>query len=222
MTRPTTTPEAKTWSISIVPRSFRSQQSNHVILKQTYPQLNRYHRLQFNAAFHGSTSQCKCDDVTMVDECKQSATTPSTHAKENFKVNTFHDGLKAWMDLYRHYVYPGSYLKYAFSIYKAKYDNRIGESPCRSWLYIIFIITHGLCSNDARFSMMTSPQSGSPIGRVGNSQTTHGSIVVEWRIDIWMNRIIFGSGAKTFYLQTNLHLLSTGPFGISCSRGEFE
>ena len=30
----------------------------------------------------------------------------------------FHDGLKSWMDLYRHCVYPGSCLKYAFSIYK--------------------------------------------------------------------------------------------------------
>ena len=48
------------------------------------------------------------------------------------------------MDLYCHYVCPGSYLKYAFSIYKAKYDDQIGESPWWSWCYLICIITHRL------------------------------------------------------------------------------
>ena len=89
-------------------------------------------------------------DVTMVDECKQSTTTSSTHVKNNLQVNIFHDGWKVWMDLYRHYVCPGSYLEYAFSIYKAKYDNRIGESPSRSWCYLICIINRGLCSYNAR------------------------------------------------------------------------
>ena len=86
----------------------------------------------------------------MVDECKQSTTTSSTHLKKNFQVNIFHDGWKVWMDLYRHCVCPGSYLEYAFSIYKAKYDNRIGESPSRSWCYLICIINRGLCSYNAR------------------------------------------------------------------------
>ena len=39
---------------------------------------------------------------------------------------------------------------YAFSLSKVKYDNRIGEYPWRSWKYLICIITHGLCSYNAR------------------------------------------------------------------------
>ena len=63
----------------------------------------------------------------MVDECKQNTTTSSTYAKKGFQVNIFHDGMKAYMDLYRHCIYPGSYLKYAFSIKEAKYDNLSGN-----------------------------------------------------------------------------------------------
>ena len=66
-------------------------------------------------------------------------------------MNTFHDGLKAWIYVYRHCVCQGSYLKYGFSIYKAKYDNRIEESPWRLWHYVICIISHGLCFYNARF-----------------------------------------------------------------------
>ena len=73
----------------------------------------------------------------------------STHVKKNFQVNTFHDGLNAWMDLYCHCVCPGSYMEYSFSIYKAKCDNRIGESQWRSWYYLICIITRGLCCYNA-------------------------------------------------------------------------
>ena len=100
-------------------------------------------------------SLCTHDDVTMVDICKQSTATStcsSTHVKKTFQMNIFHDGLKVWMDLYRH-VCPENYLKYAmyaFSIYKVKYDNRIGESLWQSWRYIICIIIRGLCSYNAR------------------------------------------------------------------------
>ena len=69
----------------------------------------------------------------MVDECKQSTTTSTTHVKENFQVNTFHIGLKACRDLYRHCVCPRSYLKHAFSIYKAKLWQSNRGSPSRSW-----------------------------------------------------------------------------------------
>ena len=97
-----------------------------------------------------STSLCTRDDVTMVDECKQNTTTPSSHMNNNSQINTLHDGLKAWMDLYHHCVCPGHYLKCAFSIYKARYDHRIGESPWWSWRYLIRIITRGLCSYNAQ------------------------------------------------------------------------
>ena len=86
----------------------------------------------------------------MVDECKQSTTTSNTHVKKNFQMNKFHDALKAWIDLYRHRACPGSYLKYAFSINKAKYDNRIWASPWQSLHYLICIITRGLCSYNVR------------------------------------------------------------------------
>ena len=86
----------------------------------------------------------------MIDECKQGATTSSTNMKKNSQINTFYDGLKAWMDLYRHRVYPGSYLKYEFSIYKAKYDNQVGKSPWQSWRYLICIITRWLRSYNAQ------------------------------------------------------------------------
>ena len=57
---------------------------------------------------------------------------------------------QVWMDLYCHCVCPGSYLKYAFSIYKANYDNRIGESSWPWWSYLICIITCGLCPYHAQ------------------------------------------------------------------------
>ena len=97
-----------------------------------------------------SRSLCTWDDVTMEDECKQSTTTSSTQVKKNSQVNTFHDGLKACMDLCCHCVCLGSYLKYVFSIYKAKYNNRIGESLRWSWRNLICIITRGLCSYNAQ------------------------------------------------------------------------
>ena len=102
-------------------------------------QFNRYHQLQVNAAFLGRK-------VTMVNECEQSTTTLSTHVKKKFQMTTFHDGLKVWMDSYHHHACPGSYLKYRFSINKAKYDNPIGESMWQSLHYLICTITHGLCS----------------------------------------------------------------------------
>ena len=148
--RPTTAPDAKTGSISIPPRSFRSQQSNREIFKQNYPQLNRYHQLQINATFLGEyVAMHARDDVTMVDKCKQSTTTSTTHENKNFLVNTFHGGLKAWMDLYRHNVCPGSYLNYAFSIFVAKLRQFNRGIPSRSWRYLICIITRELCSYNA-------------------------------------------------------------------------
>ena len=93
-------------------------------------------QLQVNAAcnlpWRVYRSLCTHDDVTMVDICKQMS---STHMKKNFQVNTFHDSMKAWMDLYRHCVYPGSHLKYAFSIYKVKYDTFI-STPYHSFMHI--------------------------------------------------------------------------------------
>ena len=88
-------------------------------VKQNYPQLNRHHQLQVNASFllPRRLRRYARDDVTMVDECIQSTATSSTHVKKNFQVNTFHDGLKARMDLCRYRVCPGSYLKCAFPIY---------------------------------------------------------------------------------------------------------
>ena len=82
----------------------------------------------------------------MVNECKQSTTTSSTHVKKNFQMNTFHDGLKAWIDLYCHPACPGSYLKYAFSINKANMTIESGNPPWQSLHYLICIIICGLRS----------------------------------------------------------------------------
>ena len=90
------------------------------------------------------------DDVTIVDERKQSMTTSSTHVKKYFQMNTFHGGLKPWMDLYRHCVCPGSYLKYAFLIYKAKLWQSNRGFPVATVTYLFCIITRGLCSYNAR------------------------------------------------------------------------
>ena len=98
-----------------------------------------------------STSLCTGDDVTMVDECKQSTTPSSIHVKESVQVNTFHDGLKAWMDFLNITVYVQ---KVIWSMHiqpiKRNYDNPIGESPWRSWRYQVCIITRGLCSCNVR------------------------------------------------------------------------
>ena len=63
----------------------------------------------------------------MVDKCKQSKTTSTTHMKENFQVNTFQDSLKAWMDLYDHCVCQESYLKYAFQSIKRNKTTELGK-----------------------------------------------------------------------------------------------
>ena len=86
----------------------------------------------------------------MVDECKQSTTPSTTHVKINIQVNTFQSGLKAWMDLYRHCICPASYLNYEFSIYQAKLCQSNRGIRSRWWHYLICIITHGLCSYNAR------------------------------------------------------------------------
>ena len=105
----------------------RSWQSNHVTFEAELSAVNYIGITSFESTppSSESTSLCMRDDVTIVDECKQSTTTLSTHVKKNFQMNTFHAGLKSWMDLYRHCFFPGSYLKYALSLSKVKYDNRI-------------------------------------------------------------------------------------------------
>ena len=100
-------------------------------VKPNYPQLNQ---LQIYAAFPGEYVAMHARWRHNGTECKQNATTSSTHVKnKNFQMNIFHAGLKAWMDLYRQCVCPGSYLKHAFSLSEVKNYNRIRESPWRSW-----------------------------------------------------------------------------------------
>ena len=65
-------------------------------------------------------------------------------------MNTFHGGLKPWMDLYCHCVCPGSYLKYAVLIYKAKLWQSNRGFPVAIVTYLICIITRWLCSYNAR------------------------------------------------------------------------
>ena len=83
------------------------------------------------------------------------------------------------MDLYRHCICPVSYLNYVFSIYNVKYDNKIGGIPAAIIMLCICILPVGCAPIMHGFSMMTSRQSDSPIGREGKSQTTHCSIMVE-------------------------------------------
>ena len=100
-------------------------------------------------------------------------------------MNTF-GGLKVWMDLYHHYVCPGSYLKFAFSFTKAKCDNRIWESPWRSWRNPICAITHSLCLYDSRLF-------NDDVSAIGVSywrRWVFSNYVVEWGIinsNIWGN-----------------------------------
>ena len=91
-------------------------------------QLIRYHQVQSTPPSPESTSLCTRDDVTVVDECQQSTTKQSTHAKTNFQMNIFHDGLKTWIDWSHHSVCPGSYPRYAFQIYKANIKIETGIS----------------------------------------------------------------------------------------------
>ena len=97
-----------------------------------------------------STSLWTCDDVRMVDECKQTWPRQAPTWRKYFQMNTFHYSLKEWMDLYRHCVYQGSYVKHEISIFKVNSDNQNGESPWRPWRFLICILTRGLCSYNAR------------------------------------------------------------------------
>ena len=54
-----------------------------------------------------------------------------------------------WISTLIVYVYEVIWIIHFHSI-KWNYDNRIGESPWRSWCYIICIIIRGLCSYNAR------------------------------------------------------------------------
>ena len=83
------------------------------------------------------------------------------------------------MELYHHSVCPVEYLKYVFPFYDVKYDNKIEEIPVAIVTPVYVRITRGLGSNNARLSMMTSRQLGSRVCVERDSQTTHGSIVVE-------------------------------------------
>ena len=56
---------------------------------------------------------------------------------------------REWISTVIVYVYE-VILSIHFHSIKWNYDNRIGESPWRSWCYLICIITRGLCSYNAR------------------------------------------------------------------------
>ena len=56
---------------------------------------------------------------------------------------------REWISTVIVYVYEVIWSIHFHSI-KWNYDNRIGESPWRSWCYLICIITRGLCSYNAR------------------------------------------------------------------------
>ena len=165
--------------VAIIPCNFAAELST---LKSVSPGSNQHRLLRW---VHIHTSLCMRDGVTLVDGCKQSTTTSSSHAKEIFQMNTF-GGLKAWMDLYRHYVCPGSYLKFAFSFHKAKYDNRIWESPWRLWRYPICAFTRSLCFYDSRLFN----DDVSAIGVTYWQRWGFPNYVVEWGIinsNIWGN-----------------------------------
>ena len=78
----------------------------------------------------------------MVDECKQSTTTSSNHVKKNFEMNTFHGGLKTWMD-----IKPP--LCMVQEVIWSKHFQSIIESGNPRG-YLICIITRGFCSHNAR------------------------------------------------------------------------
>ena len=73
----------------------------------------------------------------------------SRHAptwRKTFKWTHFTTILKReWISTVIVYVYEVIWSIHFHSI-KWNYDNRIGESPWRSWCYLICIITRGLCS----------------------------------------------------------------------------
>ena len=56
---------------------------------------------------------------------------------------------REWISTVIVYVYEVIWSIHFHSI-KWNYDNRIGESPWRSWCYLICIITRGLCSYNAQ------------------------------------------------------------------------
>ena len=95
-------------------------------------------------------SLCMCN-VTIVDKCKHSTPTSSTHMKKTFKlINTF-VSLKVWMDLYFNCVCPVcpvSYLNYVFSIDKWNMTVK-SRNPCGDCDAVYLHITCVLCSFNA-------------------------------------------------------------------------
>ena len=79
-----------------------------------------------------SSTSCMCYDATMLDEFKQSTTTPYTDMKTTFKWTHF-TSLKAWIVFHRHCVRSECHLNDLFHVYKDEYGSPIGECPWRSW-----------------------------------------------------------------------------------------
>ena len=91
---PTTASKAKTLSISIIPRPFRSKQSNHVIFKAKLSAVKW--------AWPAPSRRCLPQRVrhytrmiTSQRKTNVSTTTSRTHVKKIIAMNTFHYGLKA-------------------------------------------------------------------------------------------------------------------------------
>ena len=134
-------------------------------------------------------SLCTRDDVTMVDECKQSTTTSSTHVKKTFKWTHFMMVLKRER-IFTVIVYVQVVIwSMHFQSIKRNMTIESGNPrACRGDRgTVLFALSPVGCAPTMHtFPMMTPRQSGSPIGGKGNSQTTHGSIVVEWWFTQWL------------------------------------
>ena len=120
----------------------------------------------------------------MVNECKQSKTTPITHVKKKFSGQN--DGLKAWRGLDRYCVCPGSYPKYVtIEIWQS---NRIIHVA-------IMTLTHlhnyplAVLLQCSALQLWCHGQRCLLLAKKGNSQTTHGSIVLEWELNVCTEKV---------------------------------
>ena len=131
----TTASGAKSWSVSILPRSSGSEQLIHAIHAVFEAELIPLLIDVTDAILLGENVDMH--DVTMVDKCKQGSPMRNTHVNNG--------SLKA-RKAYRHRLSSQSCLKYVIQIYFVKYDNFIEGIPTaivalylvhlsRCWLY---------------------------------------------------------------------------------------
>ena len=162
---PTSVLGAKPWSISILPRSVPTLIEIHTLYTVFEVELFRGHLRLVRSRACVMTSQWPMN--LNKSRPRQTRTWTGT-----FKWIYFANlkALQARMISHRHCIWPESFLKYIFSIYKVKSDNQVRVIPTSIMKLCLVHLPVGSAPAMHGFWIMTSRQSSSSTGEDGNPQ----------------------------------------------------